>query len=444
MIQLAFIQHQWDQIRRQFFTDDPRETAAYVLLHHTRIDDHLRLTAREVLFPAETDYAERLPDFLSVKPAFINTVSRRAEKLGCGILVAHSHPMQDLRVGFSPVDNEGEERELRFFSQMLDATQPLASLVLGQRGWAARAWSYQGRKSSRKPIDEVVIIGHNVHIMPERQPGPRQRAHERQQRALGAANDAKLATSKILIVGGGGTGSACAEQLARLGVAKLVILDDDDLEDTNLSRVYGSRRRDIGRPKVKVLKMDIGTYSDTIVDAVAGRLENNRSVAASVDLILVCTDTHLSRAVANELSYRLHVPLIDLGTKVIAGASGPKFAVGQVTRVGPGRPCLQCLGTIDLERVRMESLSDEEREALRGEGYVQGAQDPDPSVIHYNTTVAAWAVTMALDTLTGCGGPSHDGYRFDLLEGEIRAVAGTPQPECICHTLIGRGAPHQQ
>jgi shikimate 5-dehydrogenase len=56
-----------------------------------------------------------------------------------------------------------------------------------------------------------------------------------------------------VIVGCGGTGSAVAEQLLRLGVRNLKLVDPDELSCSNVTRVYGSRLLDVGRPKVDVL-----------------------------------------------------------------------------------------------------------------------------------------------------------------------------------------------
>ena len=73
---------------------------------------------------------------------------------------------------------------------------------------------------------------------------------------------------KIAIVGVGGTGSAVAVQLARMGVASLTLLDRDTIDESNLSRVYGSKKKDVGKPKVGVLKKHLSTYSKMRVDAI--------------------------------------------------------------------------------------------------------------------------------------------------------------------------------
>jgi tRNA A37 threonylcarbamoyladenosine dehydratase len=74
-------------------------------------------------------------------------------------------------------------------------------------------------------------------------------------------------------VGAGGTGSAVAEQLIRLGIGSLLIIDDDTFNPSNISRVYGSRVTDESIPKVKLIERlaaDIGL--GTNVSIIQGRI----------------------------------------------------------------------------------------------------------------------------------------------------------------------------
>src|SRR5260370_36623341 len=73
---------------------------------------------------------------------------------------------------------------------------------------------------------------------------------DRSVRAFGAEGQATLASLSIGIIGLGGIGSVVAEQLAHLGVRKLLWLDPDVLKGPNLNRVVGSPRLTHGRPKI--------------------------------------------------------------------------------------------------------------------------------------------------------------------------------------------------
>lgn len=63
----------------------------------------------------------------------------------------------------------------------------------------------------------------------------------------------KLASSHVLVVGLGGVGAYAAEQLARAGIGKLTIVDNDTVNATNKNRQLLALDSTIGRPKVEVM-----------------------------------------------------------------------------------------------------------------------------------------------------------------------------------------------
>ena len=68
---------------------------------------------------------------------------------------------------------------------------------------------------------------------------------------FGAAGQHILQASKVAVVGLGGVGSLVAEQLARLGVGNIVLIDPDEIESSNLSRVVGATRVDVETGQLK-------------------------------------------------------------------------------------------------------------------------------------------------------------------------------------------------
>lgn len=59
------------------------------------------------------------------------------------------------------------------------------------------------------------------------------------QRAVEGWDQTKLAAQRVLVLGVGGIGSACALSLCRLGVQRMVLLDMDSVDTTNLNRQVG-------------------------------------------------------------------------------------------------------------------------------------------------------------------------------------------------------------
>ncbi len=79
-------------------------------------------------------------------------------------------------------------------------------------------------------------------------------AFSRMELLLGPEAMQKLAESKIAIFGIGGVGSYAAEGLARAGVGKFLLVDDDCVCLTNLNRQIHATTRTIGKPKVEVMR----------------------------------------------------------------------------------------------------------------------------------------------------------------------------------------------
>ncbi len=63
-----------------------------------------------------------------------------------------------------------------------------------------------------------------------------------------------IKTKKILLVGCGGVGGACAVSLIRSGIENLTVIDYDSVEESNLNRQAVARRSNLGKKKVDVIK----------------------------------------------------------------------------------------------------------------------------------------------------------------------------------------------
>lgn len=87
---------------------------------------------------------------------------------------------------------------------------------------------------------------------------------------LGEEAMKKLKDSTVAIFGIGGVGSYVAEALARSGVGKFVLFDDDKVCLTNINRQLIATRKTIGRKKVEVMSeriMDINPNTEVEINA---------------------------------------------------------------------------------------------------------------------------------------------------------------------------------
>src|SRR4029077_14879246 len=130
---------------------------------------------------------------------------------------------------------------------------------------------------------------------------------------------------RIAIVGAGGTGSAVAEQLVRLGVCPLLLVDNDELSSSNVTRVYGSTPRDVGRPKVEVLRDHLIAIAPNLDCQVVRGMSTLKHVTKAIcgyDLVFGCTDDNAGRLVLSRLSTYFLTPVIDLGVLLSSDRAG--------------------------------------------------------------------------------------------------------------------------
>jgi adenylyltransferase/sulfurtransferase len=157
---------------------------------------------------------------------------------------------------------------------------------------------------------------------------------------LDVAGQERLLAARVLVIGVGGLGSPAAMYLAAAGVGTLVLVDDDDVEISNLQRQIIHDTGTIGMTKVASARATIERLNpDVKVIALATRLEGEelaREVAAA-DLILDATDNFRTRYALNDACWKAGKPLV----------SGAAIRwEGQVTAFDPRQPdspCYRCL-----------------------------------------------------------------------------------------------------
>ena len=100
-----------------------------------------------------------------------------------------------------------------------------------------------GPDGARLALDEAVVVGNTIkRLTPS--PGLLLReaegSYDRQIRMFGKVGQTLLAKCRVAIIGLGGVGSLVAENLSRLGVGEFCLIDDDHVEESNLSRTFGA------------------------------------------------------------------------------------------------------------------------------------------------------------------------------------------------------------
>lgn len=421
-----------DEIRAHLLASD-LETAGIIFAESASLDGRPeRFLFREFLAVPDEGYARRTGDFIELTPSFIAWVLKRARVNSWAIFFTHTHPWNGT-VRPSPIDLEGEKR---IFPAVYRQAPGLhhGRIILGRSDYHAALWPDTER--SETAVRVFSVGKHYREFATVENKGPLSVTFDRQVRLLGAAGQQILQSLRVGIVGLGGTGSLIAQQLAHLGVRDFVLIDPDTIEESNLNRVVGSTRRDIGVPKTAV-----GSRLISAIQPSARVTEIQQSVLLnavarsiiSADLFFCCTDSHGSRAVLNQLAYQFYVPGFDLGTQIKVEQDSISSVSGRLQMMSPGLSCLLCSEILDPEQVRRDLLTDFERQT---DPYIAGAHEPQPSVISLNSTVASLAVTMFLSACAGF--PLDARYQIYRAEtGVVRPIASNAQPECIVCSRTG-------
>ena len=157
---------------------------------------------------------------------------------------------------------------------------------------------------------------------------------------IGIEGQQKLLAAHALIIGIGGLGSPVATYLAASGVGRLTLVDDDNVELTNLQRQPIHTTASLGLPKVEsAQKMLAALNPEVRVTAVRQRLEENglRVATQAADVVLDCSDNFKTRFAINRACVETRTPLVSGAVVRFEGQ------VGVFRADWPDSPCYACL-----------------------------------------------------------------------------------------------------
>jgi molybdopterin/thiamine biosynthesis adenylyltransferase len=435
--ELRLTDTQWAQLRAGLLGDDDEHAALLICGYLAAGDDQVLLCRRvHQLSPAEL--LEESQRHLAIAPTTLARAAKAARAEQGTVVVCHSHPVPG-PVHSSPLDLDTESELCGRALWGRLAPRPVAALVLGPDGLDGRLWQ-DGRS---RPLDRVRVVGDQIRMLPPPLGGQVGDEVARQVLAWGEGGQRGLAAARVAVVGVGGTGSQVAVQLAHLGVGELVLVDPDRVEVTNLSRLVGATRADVGRAKVGVLAAAARAINPTVtVQAVpASVLDIDPGLLAAADVVVCATDGHGSRALLTELAQQYLVPVVDLGVEVVPDPRGLR-AGGGVRVLRPGGWCLHCAGTLDAGLVREEYLDDTERALEAERGYLRGANTPAPAVISLNGVVASLAALEVCQLLVGFLGGGGGRLLYRAEARALTTASVTRRPACyVCGEggLLGLG-----
>lgn len=417
------------------------EQHAFLLAGISRSPRATRLLVRDMVLAEDRDFIERSGSYLHLQPTYFLPVLDRCREEGLHPIEVHSHPFAHGDVAYSDLDLANEREKMCWYAERRPGTLA-ATMVFGHDSFDGH-W-YDLDSLTIRNLSGLRVIGATVqNLAPasrqkaEAEADPYREVFDRQERAYGAAGQSLIRSTRVGLVGLGGLGSVLACELAHLGVRDFVLVDMDHVEDTNLNRLVFSLPADAeeGTAKVDVAERGIRSVRpDALVEAICSSVEDPGAIEAlkDVDITIAGTDSQAARLTVNRLAVQYLIPYIDLGTGITVREGQVVESGGQIKIVHPGGFCLQCIGNINPDRARVDTMNEVEKRRHIARGY--GVESPEPSVIFLNAALASLAVGEFVKMVTGYREPQRMVY-FDALDTTVQSLLPPSRSgKCpVCH-----------
>ena len=422
----------------------PVETGGVLLAAEHRTGAGARLLARSLHWVPDQAYERRTAHEMIIASEGYTEALALAEKDGTVPLWVHTHP------GGCPLRSAKDERVDRLIADVFRLRSGASCygtvIVSPAPDGLAFTGTLQDAERPAKAIDRFWMVGDRWRLQPAFAKGPDspgRAVFDRNVRAFGEPVQRMIGMLRIGVVGCGGTGSAVAEQLVRLGARHLLLVDADTLSPSNVTRVYGSTPADVGKAKTEVLAGHLRRIApDLKSETVDGKCTSQRVAKrlAGTDLIFGCTDDNAGRLVLSRLCYWFLTPVIDMGVLLTSDPDGILDGIhGRITILTPSTACLLCRGRVDLALATAETRATEEHRRLEAEGYAPALGGVEPAVVAFTTMTAALAVSELLERLVGYGASPRPSEV--LLRGHDREMStniALPTPGHYCHPAAGK------
>lgn len=144
-------------------------------------------------------------------------------------------------------------------------------------------------------------------------------------REIGGPGQTKLLDATVAIVGAGGIGSPAIQYLAAAGVGRLIVIDDDRVELSNLQRQTLFGDDDLGATKAETAKRSVARINpDVTLEARVERIDsaNAARLLAGCDAVLDGSDNFATRLVVADAALAARIPLVSAAVGQFEGQLG--------------------------------------------------------------------------------------------------------------------------
>ncbi len=297
------------------------------------------------------------------EPGYLARAIKTAREKEAGLAFMHSHPSPGWQ-GMSVADVEAERDVLAYPAGATGL--PLVGLTIGTDGyWSARFWERDDGEMRRHWCEKVRVIGpqsckiyFNDNIVP---PPLRKNVLRRTFDTWGHESQSTISRLKVGIVGLGSVGCIVAEAVARIGTARVTLIDPDKVEEHNLDRLLYGTVKDIGKLKVDLAAQAIRRNATAekiqlTVLPVSIHEEAAYKAALDCDMLFSCVDRPVPRDVLNYIAQAHLIPVIDGGIAVETDSRQDNLfsAHWRAHIVTPYHQCLRCSKQYNSSMVVME------------------------------------------------------------------------------------------
>lgn len=144
-------------------------------------------------------------------------------------------------------------------------------------------------------------------------------------RLIGKENQKIIQASNVTIVGVGGLGCAVAENVVRLGVANVVLIDSGKIKTSNLPRQPLFNENEVGQYKVQIAREKLSKFSSNTkirIELDTFTSTNGKPMLKQSDVVIDCTDNFTSRYAISKIAKALNIPMIYGGVNGFEGQIG--------------------------------------------------------------------------------------------------------------------------
>lgn len=387
------------RLKEHLFPGDGKEAVAIALCGRSVFRQSQTLVVQELFLIPHEACIERRPDFVHWPTDIITHLIDKAAKYNLGLLKIHCHP--EGYEQFSKTDDESDHNLFSGIHAWLDDDKSHASCVMLPSGKMFGRFFHADM--THEIVHQISVAGSDVfNWYYSADKTINEQMHSRNLQVFGKKTIQALSRMKVGVVGCSGTGSPVIEQLKRLGVGELVLVDPDFIDHVNLNRIVGSTFNDAEQKTLKVDVMKRGIEAvgfETKVTVFPTHISQREVVKelADCDFLIGGVDGTEGRHILNLISSHYIVPYIDLGVRIDAdGQGGISGVYGTVHFIQPGGSSLLSRGQYTIEQLRAESIKRTNKEEYEKNRYLTKVNESSPAVISINMQVAATAINEFL------------------------------------------------